>query len=426
MKTNKILAILLGLSLACIVALLARFVGQNEPNTASSQSEQNLSKYRALYARPVSEWDKPKLDESVVKEWREFEPFKEPLFPANNAYSDIKAFLGLRLFNDPRLSKSGQISCQNCHNQELAFTDGLKLSYGHDRQRGRRNAPNIQMAAFFDELFWDGRAKSLEEQALGPITDPKEMANSLENAQNAIKNATEYYPLFVAAFGDESEQGLWKKYFPQLFEQNATKRLRSFLRDEIKIDKNLVAKFPSQELESARKLINIDSIAKAIATYERSFVVPKNSRFNAFLNGDYRFLSDKELWGLDIFRNKGECMNCHYGAMLSDNKYHNIGLSFYGRKLQDLGRYEVTKNPADVGKFKTPSLVSVSRSAPYMHGGLFPHLIGVINMYNAGFPVAVEKGTENDPLLPKTDPLIKKLNLTRDEILALEAFLKSL
>ena len=81
---------------------------------------------------------------------------------------------------------------------------------------------------------------------------------------------------------------------------------------------------------------------------------------------------------------------------------------------------------ADAGKFKTPSLVSVSRSAPYMHGGLFPHLIGVINMYNAGFPVAVEKGVENDPLLPKTDPLIKKLNLTRDEILALEAFLKSL
>ena len=80
-----------------------------------------------------------------------------------------------------------------------------------------------QMAAFFDELFWDGRAKSLEEQALGPITDPKEMANTLENAQNAIKNATEYYPLFIAAFGDESKQGLWKKYFPQLFEQNATK-----------------------------------------------------------------------------------------------------------------------------------------------------------------------------------------------------------
>ena len=113
MKTNKILAILLGLSLACIVALLAKFVGQNEPNTAGNQSEQNLSKYRTLYARPVSEWDKPKLDESVVKEWREFEPFKEPPFPENNAYSDIKAFLGLRLFNDPRLSKSGQISCQN-------------------------------------------------------------------------------------------------------------------------------------------------------------------------------------------------------------------------------------------------------------------------------------------------------------------------
>ena len=119
-------------------------------------------------------------------------------------------------------------------------------------------------------------------------------------------------------------------------------------------------------------------------------------------------------------------MNCHYGAILSDGKFHNIGLSFFGRKLQDFGRYELTQDIEDVGKFKTPSLLGVSKSAPYMHTGTFPNLTGVLNMYNAGFPVSVPKGKENYQLLPKTDPLIKRLDLTREEISALEAFLRAL
>lgn len=431
-KSTKILSTLLACSLALCAGLLykvifappqkvvQRMYPQDEP------SDRNLSLYRELYAKPVSEWAKPDINESVQNEWQEFAPLPEATHPQDNPYSDVKAFLGQRLFNDPKLSKSGQISCQNCHHRELAFTDGLSLSYGHDRQRGRRNAPSALMAAFFDELFWDGRAKGLEEQTLGPITDPVEMANTLENAENAIKNSKEYYPIFAAAFGDKAMQKAWAKRFPQLFEKDERKRLRAFLNNAVEINATKVDEFSNDELAAVRELISIQNIAKAISTYERSFVVPKNSRFNMFLKGDYRFMSDKELWGLDIFRNKGKCMNCHYGAILSDKKFHNIGLSFYGRKLQDLGRYEVTQNPEDVGKFKTPSLVGVSRSAPYMHNGIFPHLVGIINMYNAGFPVAVVKGTENDPLLPKTDPLIQKLNLTRDEILALEAFLKTL
>ncbi|WP_142693045.1 cytochrome-c peroxidase [Campylobacter troglodytis] len=421
-KSTKILSMLLALSLMLCGGLLYKVLS---PKETSLEYPQN-AKYRELYAKPVNEWAKPDIDESVLLEWEEFAPLSEPNFPKDNAYSDIKAFLGLRLFNEPKLSKSGQIACQNCHHPELAFTDALRLSYGHDRQRGRRNSPNIQAAAFFDELFWDGRAKGLEAQALGPITDPVEMANTLENAENSIKNSALYYPLFVAAFADEATQSLWARHFPQLYEKDEKKRLRAFLNNAVEINATKIDALSNDEINAVRELITISNIAKAIATYERSFVVPKNSRFNAFLKGDYRFMSDKELWGLDIFRNKGKCMNCHYGAIMSDKKFHNIGLTFYGRALQDLGRYEVTQNPEDVGKFKTPSLLGVSKSAPYMHTGTFPNLTGVLNMYNAGFPVSVPKGKENDPLLPKTDPLIKRLDLTREEISALEAFLRVL
>ena len=93
--------------------------------------------------------------------------------------------------------------------------------------------------------------------------------------------------------------------------------------------------------------------------------MPKNTRFNRFLNGDYKALSDKEIYGLHIFRTKGRCMNCHYGVALSDGEFHNIGLSFYGRKLEDLGRYEISKDEKDLGAFKTPSLIAVSKCALY-------------------------------------------------------------
>lgn len=423
-KSTKILATLLAFSLTLIAGLL--YERNSQPQLADElNTSANLAHYRELYAKPISEWKKPNLDETVLNDWQEFAPLPEITYPKDNAYSDVKAFLGKKLFNEPKLSQSGQISCQNCHHPELAFTDGLRLSYGHNRQRGRRNAPSILASAYFNELFWDGRAKSLEEQALAPMQDAVEMANMLHKAQKTIQNTPEYYPLFVASFGDEKMKERWEKHFPQVFEKDEKVRLRAFANDEIEINATKLNELSRAELEKAVRLISIDTITKAIATYERS-IVPKNSRFNRFLQGDYRFLSDTELWGLDIFRQKGKCMNCHYGAILSDNKFHNIGLSFYGRKLQDLGRYEFTQNIADVGKFKTPSLLGVSKTAPYMHNGIFPHLVGVINMYNAGFPVAVVKGTENDLLLPKTDPLIMELNLTREEILALEAFLKAL
>lgn len=188
---------------------------------------------------------------------------------------------------------------------------------------------------------------------------------------------------------------------------------------------------PKSEIAKAKKLITIENITKAIATYERT-LVPQNTRFNRFLKGEYSALSDKEIFGLDVFRNKGECMNCHYGAILSDKKFHNIGVAFYGRGLQDLGRYEVSKNPSDSGKFRTPSLINVGKSAPYLHNGISPNLVGLIHLYDAAFPFADTKrfsigyDASADTLAPKLDTLIRELNLSVEEIEALEAFLLTL
>ncbi len=457
---------------------VALVVGLTSIATAK-QNENDLSIYRKKYAKPISQWEKPKIDKSV-KGWEEFAPLpKQAKFPKDNPFLPIKAFLGRTLFNEPRLSKSGQFSCESCHHRELASSDGVPRSLGHNGLLGRRNAPSTQMSGFFPELFWDGRAKSLEEQALGPITDPTEMANTLENAENAIKNAPEYYALFVSSFGDDEIKKVWAQWYPKIFTQdsqsavmslaqrnanvrivpnlqdiqytinlpNATPRMQEDIKNQIDEifkskafntllgEKNttenladIVSQIPKDEIEKAKKLITIENIAKAIATFERgpNIMGARNTRFNRFLNGDYTALSDKELYGMDIFRNKGACMNCHYGAILSDKKFHNIGLDFYGREGQDLGRYEVTKKRADVGAFKTPSLINVSKTAPYMHNGISPNLIGVIQLFNAGVPVPVAENVKKDKLLPQKSHLIKPLNLSVEEIEALEAFLRAL
>ena len=387
------------------------------------------SEYRSKYARPVNEWEKPNIDNGIYYEEMQALP-KIARDTKENPYTEAKMLLGKKLFFEPKLSKSGQIACASCHNPELAFGDSVRTSFGHDRQRGKRNAPNIMMSGFFDELFWDGRAKGLESQALMPIVNPIEMAHELVAMQNYIAKTQEYYPLFLLAFGvSESQYEILR--IQSKDEAVRRKEFDRILLDLLKADrqnKNLDSILQSQALTkeqilAAKKLITQENIAKAIATYERS-IVPKNTRFNRFLNGDYKALSNQEIYGLHIFRTKGRCMNCHYGVALSDGKFHNIGLSFYGRKLEDLGRYEVTKDEKDLGAFKTPSLIAVSKSAPYMHNGIFPTLQGVIHMYNAGFPTQTIRQTSK--AVPKTSELIQRLKLNKEEMEALEAFLLTL
>ena len=228
---------------------------------------------REMYLKDSIYWEKPLIDERVEYEEINALPSTPP-YPAYNPYSQSKVELGKKLFNEPKLSSSNQIACATCHDREFGFGDGRKLSYGHDRAIGRRNAQSVAMSAFGVEKFWDGRAKNLEEQALMPIEDKKEMAFDADSAAKKLNGILEYKILFKKAFGTE----------------NITKEL----------------------------------IGQAIATYERS-LMPKNTKFDRFMRGDSKAMNDKEIWGLHIFRTKARCMNCHHGVAFSDQKYHNLG-----------------------------------------------------------------------------------------------------
>lgn len=177
--------------------------------------------------------------------------------------------------------------------------------------------------------------------------------------------------------------------------------------------------FGSKEITNKR-------IIESLATFQRS-IVSRRTPFDRFLAKDKKALTDQQLVGLHLFRTKARCINCHNGPFFTDNEFHNDGLTYYGRKYEDLGLYNVTKKPEDVGKFKTPGLRNVMKTAPWFHNGLFPDMDGVMNMYNVGMPVQRVKPEQvNDPLLPKNDKLLKGLKLSMAEKDAVVAFLEAL
>jgi cytochrome c peroxidase len=248
---------------------------------------------------------------------------------------------------------------------------------GHDHLVGTRNTLSLLNVGQRKSMFWDGRANSLEEQALSPIEAHNEMAMDLTKLVPKLKAIPEYTKLFKQAFGDDD--------------------------------------------------FSMPEIMSALATFQRT-LTSKRSRFDEFLDGKYDALNDEEIAGLHLFRTKARCMNCHNGQYFTDEDFHNIGLTYYKRKYEDLGRYIVTKDPKDVGKFRTPSLRDVMHTNPWMHNGLFDNIIGVINMYNSGMTMNNPRNPEQeaDPMHPRIDPLMKKLDLTRDEIRQVAAFLESI
>ena len=336
-----------------------------------------IAQLRETYSSgDTKNWEAPFLDERVKAHYVELGPLPQLSFPENNPYSDAKKELGKLLFFDPRLSKSKQISCANCHDPELAWADGRSVSFGHNRKNGVRNSPSVFNMAYHTTFFWDGRASTLESQAMFPLTDPVEMASHEAVAVKHIKRIKGYRPYFKEAFGDEK--------------------------------------------------ITLTRIFEAIATYERTIVSGK-SKFDRFISGDKNLFTDEEVLGLHLFRTKARCVNCHFSPLFSDQQFHNLGLSYYGRKHEDLGRFKISKDTADVGRFKTASLREVARTAPYMHNGLIPSLDEVIQMYDAGMAhPKPRKDQQNDPLFPTTDPLLQKLSLTKEERAALKAFLLTL
>lgn len=352
----------------------------SKAETVAKDSIVRFDQLRKLYASgDPNIWPKAEVDSMVLANgFEDIGVLGEIPFPNSNPYSKEKYELGKLLFHDPRLSSSNQIACASCHDPQLGWGDGKRVAFGHDRQTGKRNAMTLFNVAYYDSLFWDGRAVSLEHQATMPIEDSLEMHQELGIATDKIAKIKGYNTYFKKAYGDS-------------------------------------------KVTRAR-------IMKAIATFERKIKSPK-SRFDRFILGNEKALNNSELLGLHLFRTKARCINCHNTPLFSDNRFHNDGQTLFGSANEDLGRYKVTTKKEDVGKFKTPSLREVVQTGPWMHNGNFPTLVDVVEFYNLGNPAPIQKkytGTARDSLLPKTSPLLQELHLTAVEKQALLDFLETI
>ena len=384
---------------ALVIVMACGAAARAEPTAVClNDGEWDGTCLRAQYAGPPSEWPAPKLDAGIT--WAEWATVPSPGAPptswlAANAgqaqlaqdiqQPDVVA-LGQMLFFDAHLSRKGQVSCASCHQPQRAFTDGRPLAIGEDRLMGRRRSTPLLAAPFAPSLFWDGRAASLKAQVLGPVQDSREMNHELGDAIARLRNLPPYPAQFLKAFGPGGG-----------------------------ID--------GKAVDTAA--VDTDRLARALAAFVAT-IRPQTTRFDAFLNGQHDALDERELLGMHLFRTQARCMNCHSGPLLTDHQFHNIGLSFYGRRNQDLGRFEVTRDPADLGTFRTPSLRNVSQAGPWMHNGLFTDLKGLLRMYNAGMGRDPAPTNPPDTYAPRKSEHIRPLDLSADDIDALLAFLKVL
>jgi cytochrome c peroxidase len=287
--------------------------------------------------------------------------------PADNPLTVEGVALGKRLFYDPILSGDNTQSCASCHRQSFAFTDStLQFSIGIDQRAGNRNAMPLFNIGYARNFFWDGGAANLETQVLGPITNPLEMHEELANCIAELRADPEYPNLFLKAFGTDS--------------------------------------------------ITTALLMKAIAQFERT-ILSGNSKYDAVQRGTATFTAAEQR-GRDIFTDfqKGDCTHCHtLGSTFTDFEYRNTGLDSIA---VDSGRARITLLPADLGRFKTPSLRNVELTGPYMHDGRFTTLQQVMDHYNTGFHYP-----------PNLDPNLRsavKGRMTQQDMDDLIAFMKTL
>jgi cytochrome c peroxidase len=293
--------------------------------------------------------------------------------PSDNPPTEETIALGRRLYYDPGLSVDGTVSCATCHAPNLGFGDGKALSNGVDGKLGSRSAPTVINAAYNTLQFWDGRSVSLEKQAEGPMANAVEMGHTLEGVVKFAQSDPTYRKLFAKAWGTEQ--------------------------------------------------ITIDLVTKSIASFERTVVIGDSPFDRFYYGGDKKALSLAEQRGLKLFLNpkKGNCSVCHVVgkkyALFTDNKFHNIGVGAdTSGNFADVGLYAQSKNTADMGAFKTPTLRNIAETAPYMHDGSQATLKDVVDHYVGG-------GTSN----PHLDKEIHALDfLTFNERADLKAFLESL
>jgi cytochrome c peroxidase len=263
-------------------------------------------------------------------------------FPDGNRLTKERELLGRTLFFDPRLSGSKSMSCATCHNPGFSWGDGLPKAIGSGTQELDRKTPTILNLAWADLLFWDGRAESLEEQALKPVTSAKEMNLSLDQLLQTVTGA-EYGQMFERAY-------------------------------------------PGQP-------ITAEAVARALATFERT-VVSGSAPFDAWVAGHESAISPSAKRGFDLFNTKAACEKCHSGWNFTDNGFHDTGVSG-----PDKGRGEQLPMEAMQYAFKTPTLRNATRRDPYMHNGSEATLEEVIELYDRG-------GKETRPsLAPEMVPL---------------------
>lgn len=280
-------------------------------------------------------------------------------FPADNPYTPEKAALGKMLFFDTRLSRDKNLSCASCHNPSFGYEVPFAKAIGAGGKPLGRHAPTTLNQAWSKNLFWDGRAPTLEAQARGPIEAAVEMDLPMTVAVTRLTAVDGYRSAFASVFPKEG--------------------------------------------------LTIDTILKAIATYERT-IVTGDTPFDRWVRGDSKAVGDNVKRGFALFNGRAGCAGCHTGWNFTDDKFHDIGLP-----TPDKGRMGVTNAPGDQHAFKTPGLREISARAPYMHHGEVPTLEAVVAHYATG-------GLAR----PSLSPLMKPVKLNATETQDLLAFMRSL
>ena len=260
-------------------------------------------------------------------------PEKAPSVDANPATAETVA-LGRELFFDKRLSSDNDMSCASCHIPDKAFADGLAKARGAQGRVLSRNTPSLWNLGAYQSYFWDGRAASLEEQALAPIQAADEMGQDLDELESELNGVPGYAARFRKVFGGP---------------------------------------------------VTREGIARALAAYQRSLVT-RDSDFDRYLAGDVSALSEDALAGWEIFQEAG-CIRCHSGVHFTDNAFHRLGVSF-----DDEGRGAITGQAEDRYAFRTPGLRDVAKTAPYMHDGSLATLTEVVEFYYRSTPVRAPDG----------------------------------
>ena len=248
-----------------------------------------------------------------------FKPLPDRMTTPDNPMTPAKIALGRLLFHEPVLSNGHDVSCNTCHALNGYGADGRRVSFGDQGHAGGRNSPSVYNAAGQIAQFWDGRAATVEEQAKGPILNPKEMAmpDSVAVLEH-MRGSAQYRAAFRAAFPGQANP------------------------------------------------VNYDNVGRAIGAFERGLVTP--ARWDRFLRGDTRALTDDEKRGFATFVNTG-CASCHNGTYVGGASFQKVGLARAWPSLADSGRYLITHRPADLFVFKVPSLRNVEKTGPYFHDG---------------------------------------------------------